>query len=162
MAVILGATYPDVFAAVGSHSGLPYRAAHDIPSAFAAMGGHNAASAPIHDVLARRSAALTPLIVFQGDRDTTVVPSNADALVRQAIGGAATLAPETHVSEGIGRGYTRTTYTTMRGDVLVEFWQIHGAGHAWSGGSVNGTYTDPQGPDASAEMVRFFLRAKPR
>ena len=104
------------------------------------------------------------MIVFQGDRDTTVVPSNADALVRQAIGDAATLAPETHVSggEGTGRGYTRSTYTTTRGDVLVEFWQIHGAGHAWSGGSVNGTYTDPQGPDASAEMVRFFLQAKPR
>lgn len=160
MAVILGATYPDVFAAVGSHSGLPYRAAHDVPSAFAAMGGHDVASAPIHDVPARKSATLTPLIVFQGDRDTTVVPSNADTLVRQAIGGAATPAPEKHVSggEGTGRVYTRSTYTTTAGDVLVEFWRIHGAGHAWSGGSVNGTYTDPQGPDASAEMVRFFLQ----
>lgn len=160
MAVILGATYPDVFAAVGSHSGLPYRAAHDVPSAFAAMGGQDVASAPIHDVPARRSATHTPLIVFQGDRDTTVVPSNADTLVRQAIGNAATLAPEKHVSggEGTGRAYTRSTYTTTRGDVLVEFWRIHGAGHAWSGGSVDGTYTDPQGPDASAEMVRFFLQ----
>ena len=160
MAVILGATYPDVFAAVGSHSGLPYRAAHDVPSAFAAMGGRNVATAPIGAVPARRSGAVTPLIVFQGDRDKTVAPGNADALVKQAIGEAAVLTPDTHVSEseGAARGYTRSTYATARGDVVVEFWQIHGAGHAWSGGSADGTYTDPQGPDASAEMVRFFLQ----
>ena len=160
MAVILGATYPDVFAAVGSHSGLPYRAAHDVPSAFAAMGGHDVASAPIHDVLARRSATLTPLIVFQGDRDTTVVPSNADTLVRQAIGGAATLAPEKkHVSggEGTGRVYTRSTYTTTGGDVLVEFWRIHGAGHM-VGRKRQWHVHRSAGPDASAEMVRFFLQ----
>ena len=115
---------------------------------------------PSETVPARRSGAVTPLIVFQGDRDKTVAPSNADTLVKQAIGEAAVLAPETHVSEGegTGRGYTRSTYTTARGDVVVEFWQIHGAGHAWSGGSADGTYTDPQGPDASAEMVRFFLQ----
>ncbi len=159
MAVILGATYPDVFAAVGSHSGLPYRAAHDVPSAFAAMGGRDVAYASNDDVPPRTPAAVTPLIVFQGDSDITVAPRNADTLVRQAIGEAAVLAPEKHVSEGEGAGrrYTRSTYTTTRGDVLVESWQIHGAGHAWSGGSVEGTYTDPQGPDASAEMVRFFL-----
>jgi poly(hydroxyalkanoate) depolymerase family esterase len=160
MAVILGATYPDVFAAVGSHSGLPYRAAHDVPSAFAAMGGGDVASAPIDDLPARGSAVVTPLIVFQGDRDKTVAPGNADRLVRQAIANAAALAPHVSEGKGTGRRYTRTTYTTMRGDPLVESWQVHGGGHAWSGGSVDGTFTDPQGPDASAEMVRFFLEIK--
>ena len=160
MAVILGATYPDVFAAVGSHSGLRYRAAHDLPSAFAAMGGNHVPLDSIDDMPTRVSASATPLIVFQGDCDRTVAPSNAQTLVRQAIGAAAALLPERRVSKGdaSGRAYTRTVYTTAMGDPLVEFWQIHGAGHAWSGGSADGSYTDMQGPDASAEMVRFFLQ----
>lgn len=160
MAVILGATYPDVFAAVGSHSGLPYRAAHDIPSAFAAMGGSHITRDPIDDMSAGVLASVTPLIAFQGDCDKTVASSNAETLVRRAIRAAAELSPESRVSkgEGIGRAYTRTTYTTALGVPLVEFWQIHGAGHAWSGGSPAGSYTDTQGPDASAEMVRFFLQ----
>jgi poly(hydroxyalkanoate) depolymerase family esterase len=163
MAVILGATYPDVFAAVGSHSGLPYRAAHDVPSAFAVMSGSHVTRDPMED-LSTGMASFAPLIAFQGDRDRTVAPSNAEALVSRVIREAAALSPEGRVSrgEGIGRSYTRTAYTTAQGDPLVEFWQIHGAGHAWSGGSPAGSYTDPQGPDASAEMVRFFLQVSAR
>jgi poly(3-hydroxybutyrate) depolymerase len=164
MAVILGATYPDVFAAVGSHSGLPYRAAHDIPSAFAAMGGTPGTRAPTENASAAASAGVIPLIAFQGDCDRTVASENAETLVRRAIRAADSLSPECRVSKGerIGRAYTRTTYTTALGDPLVEFWQIHGAGHAWSGGSPSGSYTDTQGPDASAEMVRFFLQVTRR
>jgi poly(3-hydroxybutyrate) depolymerase len=105
-------------------------------------------------------ASVTPLIAFQGDCDRTVAASNAETLVRHAIRAAAVLLPESHVNkgEGTGRAYTRTTYTTSLGEPLVELWQIHGAGHAWSGGSPLGSYTDTQGPDASAEMVRFFLQ----
>ena len=164
MAVILGTTHPELFAAVGAHSGLPYRAARDVPSAFAAMGGTHAlrevdAQA---DAQARQSAAppsaVVPLIVFHGDADRTVAPSNGEALVRQMLGAASALPPESASSEtaGGGRRYTRSVYTTSLGDPLVEYWQLHGAGHAWSGGSASGSYTDPQGPDASAEMVRFF------
>ncbi|HEY5850457.1 MAG TPA: PHB depolymerase family esterase [Lysobacter sp.] len=162
MAVILGATHPDVFAAVGSHSGLPYRAAHDVPSAFAAMAGNYPAPAggkgPTQDTIA--PPLVTPLIVFQGDADRTVAVSNADALVRQALGTAARIAQDPHVSNGEnnGRSYTRTVYLTSQGDPLVEAWQLHGAGHAWSGGSADGSYTDTQGPDASTEMVRFFMQ----
>ena len=160
MAVILGTTYPDVFAAVGSHSGLPYRAAHDVPSAFAAMSGSHIALDPIDDISMGVLTSVTPLIAFQGDCDRTVAASNAETLVKHAIRTAAALSPESHVSkgEGTGRAYTRTTYMTSQGESLVELWQIHGAGHAWSGGSPLGSYTDTQGPDASAEMVRFFLQ----
>lgn len=159
MAVILGATYPDVFAAVGAHSGLPYRAAHDVPTAFAAMGGSHASLDSADGMHTRGLPSLTALIVFQGDADRTVAPSNADTLVRQAVQAVASLSADVSEGQSTGRGYTRTIYTTAQGDPLVEFWQIHGAGHAWSGGSPNGTYTDTRGPDASAEMVRFFLQA---
>ena len=170
MAVILGTTWPELFAAVGAHSGLPYRAARDVPSAFAAMGGTHALREvdAETDAHARRSgrqpAPVTPLIVFHGDADHTVAPANGEALVRQAMGAASALLPESRAESvtGNGRHYTRSVYTTSLGDPLVEYWQLHGAGHAWSGGSTMGSYTDPQGPDASAEMVRFFLQAGPQ
>lgn len=159
MAVILGATYPDVFAAVGSHSGLPYRAAHDVPSAFAAMGGRQAiGGSKIAGTRTRGPDSVTPIIVFQGDADRTVAPGNADTLVGQAVQANPTLSPNLSEGQSTGRRYTRTVYTTAHGEPRVEMWQIHGAGHAWSGGSSSGTYTDAQGPDASAEMVRFFLQ----
>jgi poly(hydroxyalkanoate) depolymerase family esterase len=162
MAVILGNTHPELYAAVGAHSGLPYRAARDVPSAFAAMGGTPA----VRDATtqAGAGAAVVPLIVFHGDADRTVAPANGEALVRQATAAAAREAPEiqSESAAGKGRRYTRTVYTTALGDPLVEYWQIHGASHAWSGGSSLGTYTDPLGPDASAEMLRFFLQVKPR
>ena len=165
MAVILGTTHPELYAGVGAHSGLPYRAAHDVPSAFAAMGGAPgtgkvaAASAAHKRQNSDQPARVVPLIVFHGDADRTVAPANGAALVEQAAraAGAVKAHPEQSVA-GNGRSCTRTLYTTPLGDPLVEYWQIHGAGHAWAGGSTQGTYTDPQGPDASAEMVRFFLQ----
>lgn len=164
MAVILGTTYPDLFAAVGAHSGLPYRAASDVPTAFAAMGGTHAlreASAATHASATEEARMrVTPLIVFHGDVDRTVASANGEALVKQTLGAASELLPESRTTEtgARGRAYTRSVYTTALGEPLVEYWQIHGAGHAWSGGASAGTYTDPQGPDASAEMMRFFLQ----
>ncbi|MEP6907064.1 MAG: PHB depolymerase family esterase [Pseudoxanthomonas sp.] len=170
MAVILGITYPELYAGVGAHSGLPYRAASDVPSAFAAMGGTHALREVQAETEARvrhkdeASASVTPLIVFHGDADRTVAPANGEALVRQAISGAAAVLPESGQQDAAanGRRYTRSVYTTSLGDPLVEYWQLHGAGHAWSGGSRSGTYTDPKGPDASAEMVRFFQQVAQR
>ena len=160
MAVILGAMYPDLYVAVGAHSGLPYGAAHDVTSAFAAMKGGGA-------LPARSNAAAsnwTPTIVFHGDHDRTVNARNADAIVQQMALGPGHQPLSGSVQTGTapgGRRYSRTDYVDHANQSVVEHWTVHGAGHAWSGGSANGSYTDPTGPDASAEMIRFFL-SQPR
>jgi poly(hydroxyalkanoate) depolymerase family esterase len=144
MAAVLGATHPDVFAAVGVHSGLAYESAHDVASAFTAMR-----QAPG----AQRLARPVPVIAFHGDADTTVAPDNATRVVEQFTGGPAT--GDTLVERGPGRPATRTV--VRRDEAVVgERWTVHGSGHAWSGGAAGGSYTDPAGPDASAEMIRFF------
>lgn len=149
MAAVMAAAYPDLYAAVGVHSGLPAGAAHDIPSAFAAMakGAHTDRS------------PLVPLIVFHGEGDPTVAQVNADCLVRSVLPEAENR-QRPHTTTGrvpAGHAYTRRVYSD-RAQPLVEHWTIHQAGHAWSGGSPDGTYTDPHGPDASTELVRFFAQ----
>jgi poly(hydroxyalkanoate) depolymerase family esterase len=170
MAAIMAEAYPDLYAAVGVHSGLAPGAAHDMPSAFAAM--HQGGSAtPRRDIPAAtatgQSARIVPAIVFHGDCDKTVHPRNADHLLehyctakttgsREEAGGSK---PRGTVRQGQvpgGHAYTRASYRDTGGRAIVERWTVHGLGHAWSGGSSSGSYTDPKGPDASAEMVRFF------
>ena len=155
MVVILAATYPDLYAAVGVHSGLAYRAAHDLPSAFRAM--HNASdSMPT----ASSAAIPVPTIVFHGDSDRTVSGSNAATIVRDVIAGHARSTVHETESSGMaagGRRFSRRVYVDARNGVIAEQWIVHGAGHAWSGGSTAGTFTDASGPDASKEMIRFFL-----
>jgi poly(hydroxyalkanoate) depolymerase family esterase len=158
MAVVLGETYPELYAAVGVHSGLPYASAHDVASAFAAM--HGSGSAAIRVRNAGDKAALVPTIVFHGDSDTTVNPANADAIVAQTRAAL----PEgsdlrVAVSQGVtpgGRAYTQTVLADGANQPVIEQWVLHGAGHAWSGGDAAGSFTDASGPDASAEMIRFF------
>jgi poly(hydroxyalkanoate) depolymerase family esterase len=145
MAAILGEAYPELFAAVGVHSGLAAGAATDMPSAFAAMNG----SAPPMRAKAG-TAGGPPTIVFHGDADTTVKLVNADR-VAQAAG--ASRGGEAVRGTRNGRAFTQRVFAGGR----IEQWTVHGAGHAWSGGSPSGSYADPQGPDASAEMLRFFL-----
>jgi poly(hydroxyalkanoate) depolymerase family esterase len=149
-AAIMGLAYPDLYAAIGVHSGLACGAARDMPSAFAAMrqGG------PIP----RRDGKPMPTIVFHGDRDATVSPVNGDQVIAQSKA-AADLAPAASRGQSAGGiAYTRTVQTDAGGRAVLEQWVLHGAGHAWSGGSRAGSYTDPRGPDASREMVRFFLQ----
>lgn len=167
MAVILGETYPERFAAVGAHSGLPYAAAHDIPSAMAVMRGrpvmgHAHLPGTAHDPR-RPTTQAVPVIVFHGDRDHTVQLSNGEHIAEQAVrghartAGASGLTTTTEQGTAGARRYTRTVHADTRGRPRVEVWTLHGAGHAWSGGDPAGSFTDRDGPDASVEMLRFFL-----
>jgi poly(hydroxyalkanoate) depolymerase family esterase len=155
-AAVMGTTYPDLYAAVGIHSGLACGAANDIPSAFAAMreGAHRFA---VRSHGPEHTPGTLPTIVFHGDRDMTVNPVNADQIIAQSKARADL---QTTVSRGEGPGgisYTRIVQADESGRPMLEQWTLHGAGHAWSGGSAAGSYTDPRGPDASREMIRFFL-----
>lgn len=150
-AAIMGVLYPDLFAAVGVHSGLACGAARDLPSALSAMrGGASPANLP------RGGAAAPPTIIFHGDHDKTVHPANATQVASQVNAGAVA---ERDVQKGEtpqGVRYTRRVEADRDGVPVLEHWVIHGLGHSWSGGSPAGSYTDARGPDASREMIRFF------
>ncbi len=161
MAAVMGATYPEVYAAIGIHSGLPHGSAADVASAFAAMRGDLGP-------LARRERRFTGLpnnatrvrtIVFHGDTDRIVHPANATKIV-DAQARAGDSAERTR-GRSAGRDYTHAVTRDEKGSAVIEQWLIHGSGHAWSGGSPDGSYTDPRGPDASREMLRFFLEEPP-
>ena len=147
MAAALGASYPDVFAAVGVHSGLPVGAASDMPSAFAAMGGRGGEATAIG----------VPVIAFHGSADRTVAPVNAERLAMAGRNGGAK--PRVKPGETGGRRFERVALPAEGKAGRVELWRVDGLAHAWSGGSSEGSYADPQGPDASREMMRFFLAA---
>jgi poly(hydroxyalkanoate) depolymerase family esterase len=159
MADIMATTYPDLYAAAGIHSGLAHAAAHDLMSALNAMRqGPRPRTGAAASALPREPV---PTIVFHGDSDATVHPSNGDHVVAQArsAGSTSVAAPGVRVEQGEvtgGRRYTRTIERDAHGHT-TEHWVVHGAGHAWSGGHASGSYTDPLGPDASAQMLRFFL-----
>ncbi|QCP14555.1 extracellular catalytic domain type 1 short-chain-length polyhydroxyalkanoate depolymerase [Pseudoduganella umbonata] len=157
MAVVMGRTYPDLFAAVGCHSGLPHACATDSASALHVMrhgavspGGATAQAGPA-----------VPVIVFHGDDDATVNLANGASVVRESLAAAGLARPPVRLeasATGFGRSFTRAVHRKADGIVVAEHWVIHGAGHAWSGGNGRGSFTDPQGPPASAEMLRFFLQ----
>ena len=151
-AAIMGATYDDLYAAIGIHSGLACGVATDLPSALVAMrqGGSD------HKVISGGRTPV-PTIVFHGDRDTTVHPNNGDQILEQSVRTISTQRKEHRGQVPGGHAYTRTVLSDASGRGMLEHWNIHGAGHAWSGGSPAGSYTDPRGPDATREMLRFFL-----
>jgi poly(hydroxyalkanoate) depolymerase family esterase len=151
-AAVMGATYNDLYAAIGIHSGLACGVATDLPSALVAMrqGGSG------HKVVSGDRPPL-PTIVFHGDRDTTVHPNNGGQILEQSVRTTSTQ-KKVHCGQVPGgHAYTRTILSDASGRGMLEHWNIHGAGHAWSGGSPAGSYTDPRGPDATREMLRFFL-----
>jgi poly(hydroxyalkanoate) depolymerase family esterase len=168
MSVILGATYPDLYAAVGVHSGLAYAAAHDLATAYAAMqhGGLGPARPESRSSGATGvPARAVPTIVFHGDRDLTVNVVNADQVLTPWVQTTeerdTTHRPDQRVRAERGQvpggyAYTRSIYQDPQGRAFMEKWIVHRMGHAWSGGSPRGSYSDPKGPNASAEMVRFF------
>ena len=164
MAAIMGSAYPDLYAAVGVHSGLAPGAARDLPSALSAMHGGGMGpmgTPPSNATSSSAPGRAVPLIVFHGDRDSTVHPRNAEAVISHYLPAqpAGKTAAPIKVRQGQvpdGYSYTRSTHRDADGRPVVEHWTVHGLGHAWSGGGRSGSYTDPKGPDASAEMMRFF------
>ncbi|HVL57996.1 MAG TPA: PHB depolymerase family esterase [Burkholderiaceae bacterium] len=163
MAVVLGREYPDLFSGIGAHSGLPHGAAHDLPSALAAMKRRGRGGAGIDASPAAGSPRRVRTIVFHGDADATVHPANSVAIAEHAVNGdpAASTPPLRKTTErgsaSSGCTYTRTIHRDSADRAVLEQWLIHGAGHGWSGGSASGSFTEPGGPDASREIVRFFL-----
>ena len=162
MAATVAAEYPDVFAAAAVHSGLPHGAARDAGAALSAMFSGRCEPLPGDGL-----TAAVPTIVFHGDQDQTVHPSNGERVIAAALachcGVCAERSPQVQAGTAgaNGRRYTRFIYTGCNGAVRGEHWLVHGAGHAWSGGRADGSYTDADGPDATAEMLRFFM-AHPR
>jgi poly(hydroxyalkanoate) depolymerase family esterase len=160
MAAIMAAAYPDLYAAVGVHSGLPVGRARDMITGLAAMKKVPPAGA---GKTAGKLRQRVPVIVFHGDRDDIVHSGNGDAVLEQFLHPApgSPVEPLRKLQERSGgaggRGYTKTAMLDSTDRSVAEYWELHGAGHAWSGGSSSGSYTDPAGPDASAEMLRFFL-----
>jgi poly(hydroxyalkanoate) depolymerase family esterase len=149
MAAILGAEFPELFAAVGVHSGLPAGSARDLVTGLKAMRAPGKA---------RKLRRGVPVIVFHGDADHLVNTANADAVLAQFLKAqSAALHKHSAAHDHAGRRCTRTTWRDEEGRTMVEYWQLHGAGHAWSGGNPAGSHTDATGPSASAEMLRFFL-----
>jgi len=149
MAALMIDQYPELYAAAGIHSGLPARCAHDLPSALAAMKGGNASRTSSSESPQR------PVIVFHGDADGTVDVGNAARIV-QGFGRPTQRSRETRGPGSGLRDWTVTRLVSGEG-VEAELWTVHGAPHAWAGGDTRGSYTDPNGPNASAEMLRFFL-----
>lgn len=161
-AAIMGATYPDVYAAIGVHSGLACGAARDVPSALTAMRRGAAQTPATPATPAPGNRRFVPVITFHGDADRTVDVVNSRQIVAAAVAASvgAGVALQTESIDGVslgGRRYTRATSSDASGQALIEEWTLHGGGHAWAGGSADGSYTDPAGPAASREMLRFFL-----
>ncbi len=160
-AVIMGAVYKDLYAAIGVHSGVPYGAANGFLSAFAAMRrGQPVTTPPSPDGAETAGGwAITPTIVFHGDQDTTVNPANGERVILQSRSAAPTALVVKHETGQVplGRAYSRTLYLDAAGRIVLEHWVIHGSGHAWSGGCASKSYMDALGPDAAREMLRFFF-----
>ncbi len=149
-AAIVAAAYPDLFAAVGVHSGLAVGAANDIPQAFSAMRSGARGTALSHGV---------PTIVIHGLADATVHPRNGTAVIDQTLQAFGRLSATTRKGVSpVGRPFRQTSYGNGNGRSMIEHLEIEGAGHAWAGGQADGSFTDPSGPDASEEMLRFFLQ----
>jgi len=161
MAAVMGTAYPELYAAVGIHSGLACGSAHDLPSALAAMRG---TSAPVPGTRESRSTTqATPTIVFHGDRDRTVHPRNGEQVLVQSMERGGVSRDDVTTERGKvrdGHAYTRTIHRDSTGRVVLEHWLVHAGGHAWFGGSTRGSYVDPKGPDAAREMIRFFYQCR--
>ena len=159
MAAVVAALYPQVFAAVGIHSGLAAGAAQSMVQAFSAM--QKGSKGRMGN--ANSDAAAMPTIVFHGSADQTVNPKNAGHITQFALTafkseGQTLVKSTAMVAARKDEPTERTQYLDASGKPFVESWSIAAGPHAWSGGSAQGSYTDPDGPDASEAMLAFFLQ----
>jgi poly(hydroxyalkanoate) depolymerase family esterase len=172
MAAILGTTYPDLFAAIGIHSGLAYQAAMNVKSALLAMrrGGPDPQQQGRAAYIAMGNfSRVVPTAVFHGTSDITVAPANGDQVVQQWMqtnhlasndAYTANFDRPAHATPGQvpnGYSYVVATWNASNGDEVQAYWKIGGMGHAWSGGNPAGSHTDPRGPNASVAMYNFFM-----
>jgi poly(hydroxyalkanoate) depolymerase family esterase len=158
-AVVMGVTYPDIFAAVGAHSGLPYAAARHLGAALNAML-YGAPDPTGEQMISVSSNPVKSTIVFHGDADLTVNHRNAGKIIACARGRVDYKETITHSlldAHGRKAGYTRHASTCERGTVQFEQWDLHNVGHVWSGSSIAGGEAKTTTPDAGREMVRFFF-----
>lgn len=161
MTAIMAATYPDLYAAARVHSGLARGSARSVATAYTAMQSGDTAIAPEVAItpMSMRHPRPVPMIVFHGDEDDTVNSRNSERVLRQAMQDQEPVLRGRQSRGRVrdGRDYTRTAYVDSRDHALFELWVVHGSPHAWSGGNPDGSFTDPDGPDASREMMNFFL-----
>lgn len=155
MAAVMGETYPDLFSAVGIHSGLPYQAAADVPSAFAVMRNGKPLAGPSTSPFAPDDGPRT--IVFHGEADATVHPANGERLFQNTCRQQGMTVETETVFDAARQSFHKQIARKATGETCAEYWSIPGGGHAWSGGDARGTYVTAGGPDASREMLRFFL-----
>jgi poly(hydroxyalkanoate) depolymerase family esterase len=159
MAAVMGATYPDRYAAIGVGSGIQYGGSNLDPvqagqNAYKAMGSF---------------ARPMPTIIFHGGQDKIVPVANADKLVKQwqttadladdgAVNGTIPAAPVKTLSQQSagGQAYTVNRYDDGHGVEFVQYWLVPDMDHAWSGGCACTAYSDPAGPDETAAMYEFF------
>lgn len=159
MAAIVASAYPELFAAVGIHSGLPVGSARNVPDALSVM--RTGQRRKPRTVRPETEQGSIPTIVFHGDVDQTVHPLNGASAIDAAVEAHGGTGVQKEVLEGSsgGKSFRRSVYTTADASALAEHWVVRGTAHAWSGGNVRGTYTDSRGPSATDEMLRFFATA---
>jgi poly(hydroxyalkanoate) depolymerase family esterase len=160
MAMVMAIAYPELFAAIGVHSGLPIGAVSSMDEALNVMNRGDTTPHPAEATPQQSDDPVcphTPIIVFHGDQDSTVHPNNGEQVIRAALRSTQYKQQIEPGTSSNGRPYTLRTYTDPQDHVLAEYWLVHGTGHAWSGGSPQGSYTDRHGPDATGEMLRFFF-----
>lgn len=173
MAVILGVTYADLFAAIGVHTGFEYQAAMAAKSYLktSRRGGpdpvqQGQAAYAVMGIYAR----VVPTIVFHGTGDYTVNLVNGEQVVRQWIQTNMLASHDSYIANFNspssstldqvpgGRSYSVCTWNDSHGKRIQEYWKVNKMGHAWSGGHSQASYTDPQGPNASLAIYKFFLQ----
>jgi poly(hydroxyalkanoate) depolymerase family esterase len=177
MAIVLGATYPDVFRGIGAVAGVAFGAANSLRSGLATMkhGGPDparqglAAFEAMNHPSVKNPPGRMPVIVFHGDADRIVNPVNAEQVIAQWArtnqlldgnqDGDAAFDASSKFSEGqksAGRPFRKYSYKDAGGRLRMEQWIVEGMGHAWPGSPQPGEFADPRGPNASQEMWRFF------